>query len=241
MPKQLTTQNATITTAAVEVKTLTISGKQVTLAVFRQLPEHPLIAEDGTLNGVTWGHVNYHPDKCGDAPAHWHIVWQHGAELLRARVEHDPFAHGGAEYAFRCPTADKLLTACVRESLRTGYVDNPLDNPLIRTGRAGEYRRRHPRENERHIPGTGSVPVLATASAAAVAAHREEENIFPRGPFKSGTAKAVLDAEVDGYGASLNQLQADLQVAVAAEADRRQRHRDVRTALAELPQLFIAV
>lgn len=31
--KQLTTQNALITTASVEVKTLTISAKQVTLAV----------------------------------------------------------------------------------------------------------------------------------------------------------------------------------------------------------------
>lgn len=44
MPKQLTVHNATITTAAVEVKTLTISGKQVTLAVFRQLREEQLIA-----------------------------------------------------------------------------------------------------------------------------------------------------------------------------------------------------
>uniref|UniRef100_UPI00056CBB60 hypothetical protein n=1 Tax=Streptomyces exfoliatus TaxID=1905 RepID=UPI00056CBB60 len=66
MTKQLTTQNATITTATVEVKTLTISGKQVTLAVFRQLREQPLIAQDGTLNGEPWGIVNYPPDKCGD-------------------------------------------------------------------------------------------------------------------------------------------------------------------------------
>ena len=84
---RLTVQNAQITTATVEVKTLTISGKQVTLAVFRQLREEPLIAEDGTLSGVPWGIVNYHPDKlCAGIGEHWHVVWQLGQELLRSAV-----------------------------------------------------------------------------------------------------------------------------------------------------------
>ena len=87
MPKQLTTQNASITTVAVEVKALTIGSKQVTLSVFRQLQEEPLIAHDGTLNGVPWGHVNYHPDKCGDDPEHLHIVWQKDDRLRRASVQ----------------------------------------------------------------------------------------------------------------------------------------------------------
>lgn len=85
--KQLTTQNATITTAAVEVKTLTIRGKQVTLAVFRQLQETSLIKDDGALLGEPWGIVNYHPDKCGDAPEHLHVVWQYGDELRRSAVQ----------------------------------------------------------------------------------------------------------------------------------------------------------
>lgn len=34
---QISTQQATIKTANVEIKTLAVSGKQVTLAVFRQL------------------------------------------------------------------------------------------------------------------------------------------------------------------------------------------------------------
>jgi hypothetical protein len=38
MIKKLTAENPVIKTANVEVETLTISGKQVTLAVFRQLP-----------------------------------------------------------------------------------------------------------------------------------------------------------------------------------------------------------
>lgn len=87
MPKQLTTQNATITTATVQMNTLTVSGKQVTLAVFRQLREQAVIAEDGSINGVPWGNVNYHPDKCEAADEHLHTVWQHGGELRRSYVQ----------------------------------------------------------------------------------------------------------------------------------------------------------
>lgn len=47
--------NAEIKTAVVEIKTLTVSSKQVTLAVFRQLMEEPLVNDDGTLNGTPWG------------------------------------------------------------------------------------------------------------------------------------------------------------------------------------------
>lgn len=88
MSPQLSVRNAQIATAAVEIKTLTVSGKQVTLAVFRQLIEEQLIDEDkGTLCGVPWGTVNYHPDKCGDAATHLHVVWQKGDELRRSRVD----------------------------------------------------------------------------------------------------------------------------------------------------------
>src|SRR5438132_1220616 len=83
---QLTVHNAEVKTAAVEIRTLTISGKQVTLAVFRQLQEQPLVAENGTLNGLPWGTVNYHPDRCGDSGEHLHVVWQQGGELRRSLV-----------------------------------------------------------------------------------------------------------------------------------------------------------
>jgi hypothetical protein len=84
MSRQLTVHNAQITTATVEIKTLTISGKQVTLAVFRQLREQPLISGDGELLGQPWGTVNYHPDKCAGLREHLHVVWQDGDTLYRA-------------------------------------------------------------------------------------------------------------------------------------------------------------
>jgi hypothetical protein len=97
----LTVQNAEIKTATVEVKTLTISGKQVTQSVFRQLEQGALIAADWTFRGIPWGRVNYHPDpgckRTGphtqyyDQTAycladHMHVVWQQGSELRRTFV-----------------------------------------------------------------------------------------------------------------------------------------------------------
>lgn len=54
MSKILNTQNAEITTVVVAVETLTISGKQVTLSVFRQLYEGRLyIGTDRTPEGAS--------------------------------------------------------------------------------------------------------------------------------------------------------------------------------------------
>lgn len=88
MTRPLTVRNAQITTAAVEIKTLTISGKQVTLAVFRQIKVEPLLARDGSLRGELWGTVNYHPGKCAGNEPHWHVVWQKGSELRRSYVSY---------------------------------------------------------------------------------------------------------------------------------------------------------
>jgi len=106
---QLTINNAEIKTATVEIKTLTVSGKQVTLAVFRQLQEMPLIAEDGALNGVPWGTVNYHPDKCGADGEHRHVVWQSGADLRRSKVD-SPATRILGEY-FGPESADSFIQA----------------------------------------------------------------------------------------------------------------------------------
>jgi len=86
--KRLTVHTASVATASVEIKTLTVSGKQVTLAVFRQLIEEPILdALTAEITGDPWGTVNYHPDKCTDNPEHLHVVWQKGTELRRATVQ----------------------------------------------------------------------------------------------------------------------------------------------------------
>ncbi len=84
----LTPQSAEITTASVQIKAMTVNGKQVTLAVFRQLYEQPLFhSTTWKALGTPWCRVNYHPDKCANDPTHEHVVWQVGDELRRARVD----------------------------------------------------------------------------------------------------------------------------------------------------------
>jgi len=89
--RRITTHEATVKTAAVEIKVLSLSGKQMTLAVFRQLKRERLLEWVSVeLRGVPWGLVNYHAD-CVDRTyhedfdlrpyEHLHVVWQSGDEL----------------------------------------------------------------------------------------------------------------------------------------------------------------
>jgi hypothetical protein len=84
-------QEAAIQTATVEVKTLTLKGRQLTLSVFRQIVVEPILVHaDGEIKlaGTPWGRVHYFPPPCdkkgGD---HLHIIWQKGGELRRACVD----------------------------------------------------------------------------------------------------------------------------------------------------------
>lgn len=226
MPKQLTTQNATITTAAVEVKTLTISGKQVTLAVFRQLREEPLIAEDGTLNGVPWGIVNYHPDKCSDSFfPHWHVVWQHGTELRRARVHHSaPFDEGGRNEDgyprtraahFEPESSSPLLSSLVLAWLNGQSETCPLP-PDSFTWRPGVHG--HAWWGSGH-----GFSVLATASETAQAAATARTRLL-KAEADTAKAREELTAAQGGDATSWRLTAAELELSSAQgveEEDRR--------------------
>lgn len=82
--RKITAHEAVVRTASVEVKALTISGKQVTLSVFRQLPEESLLDNEANLRGLPWGKVNYFWGDC--QPNHLHVVWQSGDRLFRSCV-----------------------------------------------------------------------------------------------------------------------------------------------------------
>jgi hypothetical protein len=254
VPKQLTTQNATITTATIQVQAMTIGARQVTLSVFRQLLEEPLIADDGTLNGVPWGAVNYHPDKCGDHARHWHIVWQHGQELRRSRVYENP-AFDESGHRFRSATTDTYAAYLLSEWVH-GRVDwRPLveDNLSARTFRQGYFCRwqtdgmRVEGLVETHVPRhiIHAAEIAKARLHAQEKAHSEHPNDFQQSQLEAcreglGEASVALDAELAALPSS-GEVRAAYDVELAAERDRRQRHRDARVVLAELPQLFIAV
>jgi hypothetical protein len=84
--KTITVQQATVRTAAVEIRTLSVGGKQVTMGLFRQLLREDLIdPHTCQFRGAPWGLVNYFWGDC-HPESHLHIVWQLGNELRRSCV-----------------------------------------------------------------------------------------------------------------------------------------------------------
>jgi hypothetical protein len=89
-------REATIRTAIVEIRILSVSGKQVTQALFRQIDERFLVDPDTLeLQGQPWGRVNYHfgcnAEEWGD---HLHVVWQEDNELRRDCIYADKSVYG---------------------------------------------------------------------------------------------------------------------------------------------------
>jgi hypothetical protein len=271
VPKQLTVHNATITTASVEVKTLTISGKQVTLAVFRQLREEQLIGEDGRLLGEPWGFVNYHPDKC-EATDHLHVVWQRGDDLLRSRIDYKAGfeSKGDPGHAFWPPEAEWHLASLVREWACGRLDECPVEGEEY-TSRAGAKPvRSWPVSKPYGFPVLAEVSVSlgrvisarqsveAVADMLGEARLRDDDNplygtmpraeriadLERRGVAAEGELRSRLeglDAELAQYGMDHGQLAAEMNSVIRSEHERRERHRLARKTLAELPQLFIAV
>lgn len=102
--KVISIHDAKLKTVNVGIKTVTISDRQVTLSLFKQLVSSELISDSGKLNGLPWGWVNYHPDKyCKHIEYHKHFIWQKGEELRRSRVIMDIRyyeAHGLGRFFF---------------------------------------------------------------------------------------------------------------------------------------------
>lgn len=88
MHRKITATEALIKTASVEIKAITISGKQMTLAVFRQLEQEPIVEPaTGLLVGIPWGRVNYCGKDCRGE--HMHVLWQKDNELRHGIVQRD--------------------------------------------------------------------------------------------------------------------------------------------------------
>lgn len=74
---------AALRTLSVTIQSLTVSGKQMTLAVFRQLPERNVLDTDGSLREVgLWGLVRY---QIKDEGSLW-VVFDEDAILYRSEM-----------------------------------------------------------------------------------------------------------------------------------------------------------
>jgi len=91
----LAAKDVVISTAVVEIKTIVVSGKQMTISLFNQIIQEDICcifpddpnddANDILLDGIPWGTINYH-HKCPSPRGHWHLIWQKGSELRQCTV-----------------------------------------------------------------------------------------------------------------------------------------------------------
>jgi hypothetical protein len=208
----LTVHNAEIKTATVEIRTLTISGKQVTLAVFRQLKEAQLVNEDGSLAGVPWGTVNYHPDKCAADDRHLHVVWQHAEELRRSKVDEPNWYRDW--FWPESGLSDELI--------QVEYCANDHGWPKWARGR--------------RLPGDSFDSPIFTVDGFSVSAN------LPDSPSSTWKAVYRRDHECGDLTKEAREaLFEELRGEVAEEKARRARMDARWRELGDLPQLFIAV
>jgi hypothetical protein len=226
---QLTVHNAQISTAAVEIKTLTLGGKQVTLAVFRQLREEQLIAYDGSLFGIPWGTVNYHPDKCADDNDHLHVVWQQGTELRRAYVEKPP------RRAERKPVDGELVRRWRDAALVEGWQPN-VEAPRWPTERKQALSVEFGGESGGCLV---RVPLDGSAQDALWPYSYAPDTENERQRMRDEALAAIRDRAFGDLPSS--DLAAQIAAGGAAYDLRCERIHDQWKALNDLPQLFIAV
>jgi len=118
--------NATVRTASVEIKMVTVDNKKMPLNVFRQLlKEDAIDRQTGKLNGNAWGFVNYFWNDCGGGSSkHLHVIWQKGNELRRDCVTQiSPFcSYPGFSEAFLEEALYQALLVSVLHHLVTDSV-----------------------------------------------------------------------------------------------------------------------
>lgn len=241
---ELTIHNAEVRTAALEVKVLAVNGKQATQAVFKQLLDRDLIADDGTLHGAPWGMVNYHPQKCADGE-HVHVVWSAGKDLRRARVDLDPhfplvfLPEAGASYVeakirYLLVIGSADLPDSKQEFMRTTSQGLTVRLPITEAASRALFASRHLDDLLRefavdphattyaYVPGRG----LARLSVAEQLPQAEEDFLKAIDALESRSLEAAQDL---------------LDAEVGAEVDRRAAYSETLQDVLNLPQLFIAV
>ena len=130
-----TVDTASIESATVTINTLTISGKQVTLDVLRQLQDAVLINHDGSLAGPPWGMVNYHQKSCDKLAMHVHVVWQLGDQLRQDTVQPPRWAPYWSDV---CDAW--VFAAGTVEPHRVTWGDDPVPPPPQNPVRPRQFR-----------------------------------------------------------------------------------------------------
>jgi hypothetical protein len=112
------TEDAQITSTAVEIDTLRVSKRQLTLRTFRQIQRGPVIdSETHEVRDTIWGWVNYF---WGDNEGDIHALWQDGKTLRRSPI---PYLRPAKELLYasvggmRTPNKSKMPSRKLREAV----------------------------------------------------------------------------------------------------------------------------
>jgi hypothetical protein len=221
-----------------------------------------LITDDGTLNGVPWGRVNYHSDDCSHLSDHWHVVWQLGDELRRAYIR-----SRFADDHWHSPTTDLFSELCLAaDAVGRPYPNNPYWDEQSAT-EAMQMEEQYVGPDFRafdvglRLPGTfGTFGQISAQQHRLVydavhiewrrqdlegARRRAEEGradwtqLAAADYEKAQAAPEALNEFLEQHGPVAPIITAMIGEHADEEA-RRRRNRELRTRIADLPQLFIA-
>ncbi len=226
--RSISTHDAVVKTATVEVKVLSLSGKQVTLAVFRQLKLESILDESGKIVGVPWGTVNYCTKDCPDN-RHFHVVWQKGLELRRDAVLVDATDDDGTQTLVQRVyrrAAALFLKSAVEGVFLDSFSVGPISDiyPASYTIRGRTFR------------------VRRYGLSAACRLYLERDETHHR-PNRVSAAKKEFE---DNYGAdfggkSLAEIETEALESGEAYLAYVVQYKHAVSLLQELDQLFIAV
>lgn len=244
---KLTVRNAEIKTATVEVRTLTLSGKQVTLSVFKQIEQEDLINGDGSLAGEPWGRVNYHPDKCADGKVHSHVVWQHGSELRRDAIPKDLTYH--KHFFVEPPSGRPFVAAVVLASLSGGQGLDFDDRSIFGEGGGLRGMQHHGLIEWYDKVGTLTIKYVPDQDVIELHSawwrgHRSySDSLSTVFEEKKAAVSARLRAwgKANSVGVTPQELRARTHAEIDELARRARKVAETADGLHHLPQLFIAV
>jgi hypothetical protein len=104
-----------VTTAAMTVDSLKIEGRQVTIGVYRQFLESPLVeGPRWAFRGEPVGYVNWHTAKCPQQD-HLHVVWKLNGRPRRCDVARPPRKP-------ITPISERAASAWIAHSLAAGWL-----------------------------------------------------------------------------------------------------------------------
>jgi len=241
MGTRIAAHEATIKTASVEIRALTVSGRQVTLSVFRQLQEEQVVDQESlTLKGPVWGKVNYFwGDDARRTDDPLHVVWQKGDELRRALIPCD--ISGFSYWSKVRAMIDQSFAAASLLAIAEGQ-----DSPDELEGRSqyGPPRFSATIEGYRtwcEFGYSGSIP----AAISTIANYRQDPPTVQENPFWRGgydKAVALLRAEAkQAYGVeSFDDATKQAFTAARQLNNSKATWATLRTSLGDLDQLFIA-